>query len=293
MSLRLMANLNLDFLNRPVHPMPRGIESIRPKKAEGEDLWNGEGEIDLAQLKIRKAIAEESLRALRNWKIETRLPEVEKSLAGGASTGVGSSPAMSSNWEPFSWGFSNSPPDKIPATVSASAPGIIRPFSLFPSISASLAAFPASLSISAARNSTPVESTDLTIRCSEIARTKERALNCKGYRVDVLRKSSRDKRAGEEQRRKMEKMFAGMDEGEKFPPDISLLLRRMARDLEDQDAEHRNNRARKQPFLNSLEEEDGSDIEDTIVVKFPGYGTENGEGDMKDLGMGLEEMMLR
>ncbi|KAL7276051.1 hypothetical protein RUND412_000967 [Rhizina undulata] len=291
--------------------MPRGIESIRPKKAEGqrrigEGLWNGEGEIDPAQLKIREAIAEEELRALRNWKIEARLPGVEKSLAGGASTGDSSLPAMSSNSAPFSWGFSTSPPDKSPAAVSASAPGTIRPFSVFPSIPASLASFPPLLSISAARNSTPVtsnvqpevytttdkshrwvsnkpqvESTDLTTRCGEIARTKERALNYRRYRVDILRKNSRYKRAGEEQKRKMEEKFAGMEEGEKFPPDISLLLRRMAGDFEDQDAEYRNKRARKQPFLNAQEEEDGSDTEDTIVVKFPGYGTENGEGGMK------------
>ncbi|KAL7274359.1 hypothetical protein RUND412_002744 [Rhizina undulata] len=240
------------------------------QRRRGEDLWNGKGRINLAQLRVGEAIVEEALRSLRNWKIEPRpsQPRDEKSppeVTGGASKGGSSLPAMSSNWAPFSWGFSTSPPDKIPATVSVSAPSTIRPFSLFPSISASLAAFPISLSIPAARNST-------SVTCNvqpEVYATTDKSHrwfsnNKPGWRARIL---------PEDVVRLREQRNVLLTVG-----GVGLMFFIRMQKL-------RNKRARKRPHLNALdlEVEDGSDTEDIIVLKFPGYGTENGEDGTKIL----------
>ncbi|KAL7276052.1 hypothetical protein RUND412_000968 [Rhizina undulata] len=314
-SLRLTTNLNLGLLDWRVHPiipMPCVRESRwLQKKAEdqrrrAEGFGNGKaGDMDSAQLRIREAIAVEALGLLGSWKIGTQ-PGINKPVAGGASTSVNSLPAISSTWVPFPWVFSTSPLVEITAAGSTSAAGSVRPLSLPSSTSTSLTLIPTSLSISVAEDSiqtsnvrleprpTPNKNhvwlynipqekgTNLATRCGEIARTKEHALNCRRYRVGVLRKDPGYKRAGNEKRRKMEEKFRGTEKGETFP-DIGLLKRTMSRDFEDLATEHRKKRARKEPFLNLLEEEDESDTEDTIVVKFPGPGTKNGKGDMKCL----------
>ncbi|KAL7275667.1 hypothetical protein RUND412_001374 [Rhizina undulata] len=293
----------------PVHPIaiPNGKErsplKIAEDKPSGVDAFRSVKEnFHLRELGVCEPIAGEALQSTRKRNVLfPRLSQlaVEKSLAGDSSTGFGGSQTISSECSPSSWGISTTQSFKITAAASASAPGPVTS-RFWPSISRSLAPISTTpLSISAAKDSiqtlcvqpevcattekiqglfsdNPQEDiANLTAKCADIAFAKECSLNFKRYQLHVLRNDPSYKTASVEERKKMEDKFRGP--GERVTcPGLGLMKKRMARDFEDQDAEHQVKRARKQPSSNELEE-DGSDMEDTIVVKLPGFGIENGE----------------